>query len=177
MTFSRLRVGSGIALAAGLLCAASPVVAQQKIAVIDVARIMTESKRGQAVVAVLEELQTQKRDELEALNLEIVELRNRIQEGRLSLAEEALEKLGAELQQKGVQLERAREDAERALQTMQQTDIKKVEDDVMPIILELGRELGYTLIFNKFQSGLVFAADEVDITDEVLARFDAASGE
>ena len=175
--FSRSRVARGIALAVGLVCVGSPVLAQQKIAVIDVARIMTESKRGQAVVAELEKLQVDKRAQLEGLNNELVELRNRIQEGRLSLAEEALEKLRAQLQERALNLERAREDAERDLQTMQQSDIKKVEDDVMPIILEVGRELGYTLIFNKFQSGLVFAAEEVDITDEILSRFDAASGE
>ena len=175
--FSRSRVARGIALAVGLVCVGSPVLAQQKIAVIDVARIMTESKRGQAVVAELEKLQVDKRGQLEGLNNEIVELRNRIQEGRLSLAEDALEKLRVELQEKALQLERAREDAERELQAMQQTDIKKVEADVMPIIQEVGRDLGFSLIFNKYQSGLVFAVDEVDITDEVLVRFDAASGE
>ena len=175
--FSRSRVTRGFALTVGLICGGSPLLAQQKIAVIDVARIMTESKRGQEVVAELEKLQGDMRTQLEAMNEGIVELRNRIQEGRLSLAEDALEKLQADLQEKGVQLERAREDAERQLQTMQQTDIKKVENDVLPIIQEVGRELGYSLIFNKFQSGLVFAGDEVDITDEILARFDAASGE
>ena len=175
--FSRSRVARGIALVVGLVCVGSPVLAQQKIAVIDVARIMTESKRGQEVVRQLEKLQVDKRAELDDLNNEMVELRNRIQEGRLSLAEDALEKLRMQLQEMAVKLERAREDAERELQAMQQNDIKKVEDDVLPIIQEVGRELGYTLIFNKFQSGLVFAADEVDITDEILARFNAASGE
>ncbi len=175
--FSRSRVARGVVLAAGLACAGFPVLAQQKIAVIDVARIMTESKRGQAVVAELEKLQVDKRAELEGLNNEIVELRNRIQEGRLSLAEEALQKLQSELQEKALTLDRAREDAERQLQTMQQNDIKKVEADVLPIIEEVGRDLGFTLIFNKFQSGLVFASEEVDITDEILLRFDAASGE
>ena len=173
--FSRSRVARGIALVVGLVCVGSPALAQQKIAVIDVARIMTESKRGQEVVRLLEELQAQKRTELEALNTEIGALRNRIQEGRLSLADDALEKLGVELQQKTLSLERASEDAERELQVMQQTDIKRVEDDVLPIIQAVGLELGFTLIFNKFQSGLVFASEEVDITDEILLRFDAVS--
>ena len=175
--FLRSRVTSGIVLAVGLFGAGSPVLAQQKIAVIDVARIMTESKRGQEVVRQLEQLQAQKRTELEALNTDIGSLRNRIQEGRLSLADDALEKLLLELQQKTVSLERASEDAERELQAMQQSDIKKVEDDVLPIIQTVGRELGFTLIFNKFQSGLVFASEEVDITNEILSRFDAESGE
>lgn len=44
-----------------------------------------------------------------------------------------------------------------------------------PIIEAAGAEGGYTLIFNKFQSGLVFAAEQVDITDEIIRRFDAAA--
>ena len=36
---------------------------------------------------------------------------------------------------------------------------------------QIGAERGYTLIFNKFQSGLVYADDAVDITDDVIQRF------
>jgi Skp family chaperone for outer membrane proteins len=35
----------------------------------------------------------------------------------------------------------------------------------------VGREQGLTLIFNKFQSGLVYADQSVDITDDVIRRF------
>ncbi len=41
----------------------------------------------------------------------------------------------------------------------------------MPVIDDIGKERGLTLIFDKFQSGLVYAADEVDITDDVIQRF------
>ena len=34
---------------------------------------------------------------------------------------------------------------------------------------------GYTLIFNKFESGLVFALDNADITNLILQRFDSAT--
>ena len=44
----------------------------------------------------------------------------------------------------------------------------------MPIIDQIGKEQGLTLIFNKFQSGLVYADDTVDITDEVIRRFNTA---
>ena len=174
---SRWKSARRVAFAVCLASTAAPLFAQEaKIAVIDVTRIMTESKRGQAVVAELEKLQLEKRDELEALTKEATDLRNRIQEGRLSLTEGALSELEAQLQEQTLALERAREDAQRDLQQMQATDIKKVEDDVMPIIQEVGKELGFTLIFNKFQSGLVYATDDVDITDLILQRFDAASG-
>jgi Skp family chaperone for outer membrane proteins len=35
--------------------------------------------------------------------------------------------------------------------------------------------MGFTLIFNKFQGALVYADDSVDITDQVIERFDASS--
>ena len=41
----------------------------------------------------------------------------------------------------------------------------------MPIIQELGREMKFQMIFNKFQSGLVYADEATDITDLVLKRF------
>ena len=175
-----MRLGSKysvkLALMAVLLCAAAPVLAQQKIAVIDVARIMTESKRGQEVLTQLEKLQADKRADLQVLNDEVVALQKRYQEGRLSLAQDKLEELESEIETKGRAFERAREDAELAVQKMRDQDIKGVEDAVLPIISVVGTELGYTLIFNKFQSGLVFASDAVDITDLVLQRFDESEG-
>jgi hypothetical protein len=36
--------------------------------------------------------------------------------------------------------------------------------------------MGLALIFNKFESGLVYASEAVEITDTVIQRFNAASG-
>ena len=41
----------------------------------------------------------------------------------------------------------------------------------MPIIQELGREMKLQLVFNKFQSGLVYADESLDITEQVIKRF------
>jgi Skp family chaperone for outer membrane proteins len=49
-----------------------------------------------------------------------------------------------------------------------------MDQRIMPVITELGRELGYTLIFRKFESGLVFADERVDVTPEVIERLDAS---
>ena len=40
----------------------------------------------------------------------------------------------------------------------------------------LGKEMGLALIFNKFESGLVYASEAVEITDTVIQRFNAAAG-
>ena len=43
----------------------------------------------------------------------------------------------------------------------------------MPIINQVGKELGYALIFNMRQAGLVFADEAVDITAAVIERFNS----
>ena len=42
---------------------------------------------------------------------------------------------------------------------------------IMPVIQSIGQERGYTVIFNKFEAGLLFASDTVDVTEEVIQRF------
>jgi outer membrane protein len=163
-------------LAVGL-GAATPAAAQGalKIAVIDVNRIMTDSQRGKSVLAGIEKLQSERSAQLKTLNDELTEMQKRFQEGRLSLAEDKLAELQGAIEEKDRAFKRAREDAERDIQKRRTDEIEKIESAVFPIINGLGKEGAYTMIFNKFQSGLVYADDAVDITDEVIKRLDAGA--
>ena len=51
-----------------------------------------------------------------------------------------------------------------------------VDQQVMPVINQVGKELGYTLIFRKFESGLIYADEAIDITKSVIQRLDATAG-
>ena len=163
-----------LALGVALVLAAAPVVAQQKIAVINAARVMSESKRGQVALAKIEEAQATKRSELEALNSALQELQREYTEGRLSLTEARLEALEEEITAKARNLEREQEDAQLALQKLSEKDLREIEQSILATIDAVGKELGYDLIFDMRQSGLVFASDSVDITSAVLQRFDAS---
>ncbi len=99
-------------------------------------------------------------------------LNDRLSEGGLSLSEEKLSKLRLELEQKEIEYRRFEDDANRELQQGQEKALRDFQRQVMPVIAEVGRDLGYTAIFNKFQSGLLYAPDEADITNLILQRFD-----
>ena len=43
----------------------------------------------------------------------------------------------------------------------------------MPVINQVGKEHGFTLIFNKFESGLIYADEAIDITTSIIQRLDA----
>lgn len=145
------------------------------VAVIDVPRLVTDSTAGKKVLGVLQKLSEEKSSELQLLADELEGIQARINEGRLSLSEERLSELQRELEDKGIAFRRARDDADRQLQEMQAQRFGEIETKIMPIINDFGVERGYSLVFNKYESGLVFANDAIDITDDILQRFDAAT--
>ncbi len=144
------------------------------VAVIDVARLLQDSKIGRQTVERLKTLREQQVAKLKSQQDATDALGATIEEGRLSLAEERLAQLQKEYEDGLIALRRMRDDAQREFQKAEKTAFDEIQDRVMPIIDQVGREFGYTLIFNKFDSGLVFARDEVDITALILERFDAA---
>ncbi len=144
-----------------------------RVAVIDVRRLVTDSVAGKEAIAKLRQLQEQRVGEGRTKQEEIDQLRKRLNEGRLSLAEDRLVALERELEEKVTGLRRFQEDAERELNKNREVAFGDIERRVGPIIEQVGLEGGYTLIFNKFESGLVFASDSADITDEIIRRFDA----
>lgn len=166
--------GFVLALAVGLLGAAdaSAQGTATRVAVIDVRRLVTDSVAGKEAIGRLRQLQEQRVAEGRAKQDEIDQLRRRLSEGRLSLAEDRLAAMERELEEKATALRRFQEDAERELNKSRESAFGEIERRVGPIIERVGLEGGYTLIFNKFESGLVFAAESSDITDEIIRRFD-----
>ena len=80
-----------------------------------------------------------------------------------------------QLEEKVTGLRRYQEDAERDFNKSREATFGEIERRVFPVIEKAGKEGGYTFIFNKFQSGLLYADDAADITDQIIQRFDSAA--
>jgi outer membrane protein len=165
-------------LAAALaLGVAAPLAAQaQKIAIIDTERVITASATGKQALEGLTTLREQKEREGEALQKELVDLQTRLQEGRLSLSEDKIAELQRQAEDKALAMRRFQDDANRELAKRRDEVLAAVDQKVMPVINRFGQANGYDLIFRKFESGLIYAADAIDITDEVIAALDAGGG-
>ena len=156
-----------------LLASAPPAAGQAafKVAVIDVERILLESERGKAALEEIDALRKQKQQQSEAMQKEINDLQTRLNEGRLSLAQDKLAELTKQLEDKVIALRRFGDDATRELTKKRDQVLDQIEQSVFPVINQIGKEGGYTLVFNKFNSGLVYADESVDITAQVIARY------
>ena len=163
-----------IGIAVLLVGLALPAAAQTKIAVIDVQRVVSESDPGKESLINLQKLQEEKIAAGQSLQEEFNAMREQINKQRMTLSEERLAELTRAMEDKEIALRRFQDDATRELDEARRTALGRLEERIMPVIDEVGRERGLTLIFNKYQSGLVYADEAVDITDDVIRRFNTA---
>lgn len=161
--------GTGAAVAQGTAVAQGA--AAPRVAVIDVQRVVEESAAGREALARLKKLNDEKVAEGAKLKSEMEALQKQLSTQRATLSEERLKSLQKEIEDKQVAIERFRDDAQEFLDEARRKELQALEARILPIINEIGREMKLHLIFNKFQSGLVYADDSVDITEEVLKRF------
>lgn len=165
----------GALAAAGLV--AVPALGQgapQKIGVIEVQRIVQESAAGKESISRMQKIQAQKQEDLAKRQKELRDIEEKLQNQGASLSEEAKEKLNKEYQAKAIEMKRFQDDAQRELEETQRKELEALEKRVMPVIDTVAKEQGFSLLFNKFQSGLLFADPATDLTDQVIAKFNTA---
>ena len=161
-------------IAALVLAAALPAAAQSKVAVIDVQRVVTESDPGKEAIQKLKAISDAKVQEGQNLQQEAAALQEQFNKQRFTVSEERLAAMTKELEDKTIAIRRFEDDAKRELDEARRRELGALEQRILPIIDQIGKERGYTLIFNKFQSGLVYADETVDITDDVITRFNTS---
>lgn len=147
--------------------------AEFKVAVVDVQRVVQESASGKESLARVQKLQQAKAEDLQKRQKELRDLEQKIQEQGKSLSEEAMDKLQKDYQQRALDMKRFQDDAQRELEETQRRELGELERRLLPLIQAAAKEMGYSLIFNKYQSGLLHATEDADITDSVITRFNS----
>jgi len=89
------------------------------------------------------------------------------------MTQEAILSLSADLDRKRTDRQRLAEDANRDMQELQQRLYLKIQSEVMPVITKLGQEKGMDLILDLRASGVLYFNPVIDLTAEVIKRYDA----
>lgn len=143
-----------------------------RIGYIDIQKILETSKAGRMLSADLERQRNVAESKLKAMQPPMTDLRTRIVAGGSTLSEEQLSQLKRELEDKMAQMNRAQEDATRDIRKASEKGLETIEQKVMPAINQIGKEGGYSFIFRKYESGLIYADEAGDITEQVIQRMD-----
>jgi Skp family chaperone for outer membrane proteins len=145
-----------------------------KIGVINSQEVLEKSSEGKKVIARLQERDKKNQADLAKLDDEIRQLETRLNTQRLTLADEALMQMNSDLAKKRTDRTRLSEDAGRDIQELQFRLFNKVQSELIPIIEQLGKEKGFDMIFDLAKSGAVYFNPVVDITEEVIKKYDAS---
>lgn len=164
-----------IAIAALALPAFAQSAAPARFAVLDVQRLLNTSNAGKVAQDRLKKLNEDKMSRAQKMQDEMAALNNEMTTKKLSLSEDKLADLQKQLADKQVALQRFGQDADRELGEARDKELADLEGRIKPVIDSIGKEMGLAAIFNKFESGIVYASDAIDITDTVIKRFNDAT--
>lgn len=145
-----------------------------KIGVINSQMVLEKSAEGKRVIAQLQDRDKKSTGDLNRLDNEIKALETKLSTQRLTLTEEAALQINSDLEKKKTDQKRLSEDAVRELQELQYRLFNKVQGELIPIIEGLGKEKGMDVIFDLAKSGAVYVNPVIDVTDEVIRRYDAS---
>lgn len=146
-------------------------ISQVKIGVVNAQEILAKTKKGVEIQKRLEQLQGKKQQELQIKQEEIKKLEKEVLSPALN--QETREKKTLDLQTKRKNLKRYIEDAQNEIQRASRGELVELEKAVMPLIDQIGKSKGFTIVFDITRPGIVYFDQAIDITAEVIKAFDA----
>jgi len=172
-----LKIGCSIFLIlifTALLAATAAAQSVQKVAIIDSQKAFDRSVQGQKVVALLQDKENEIKASLKQRQEEINSLKDKFASQRLTLNEEALSQLQLEIDKKETEKKKYEQDSSIEFDQYKAKLIKKMRDEMLAIVDELVKERGYDLVFDLSSSGLIYFQPALDITEEVIKKYDEA---
>jgi Skp family chaperone for outer membrane proteins len=142
-----------------------------KIAIINSQKAFEISVEGKKVLGQMQDRENKIKSDIQKLDDSIRLLENKLSTGRLTMTNEALLGIQADVDKKTTERKRYEEDAARDAQQFSANLVQKIRSEMVTIIDNLAKERGLELVLDV-QSGVVTFSPTIDITDEVIRRYD-----
>jgi Skp family chaperone for outer membrane proteins len=143
-----------------------------EIGVIDSAKVMQTSVEGKKAVFTLKQKEQQFNDELAKIDNQAKELELKLNSQKLVLSLEAQQQIVYDLGQLKTKKERAEEDYAKEYKRLEFSLVTKIRNEVFPIIETIAKEKNFRLVLDLSVTGAAYVDPVIDITDEVIQRYD-----
>lgn len=141
-----------------------------KIGVVDVQQVLNQSQRGQAVKQKLEQERTGRQKDLDARQQELVKLQAEYEKQAPVLSEQAKREKKEALERRFRDARRVAEDANRDFEKRVREAEMETTREIFSVIQEYGKDQGFSVILER--SSIIFGAATVDVTADVIKRYD-----
>jgi outer membrane protein len=148
--------------------------ASGKVGVINIQAAIASTAEGKQAAAELQSQFAPRTNELQNMQKQIEDLRNRLQTGQSTLSDE--EK--ARLQREGDQLTRTFQRKQQEFQDdtndAQQDVVNRIGRKLVDVLNKYSKENGYSIVLDDSsqQTPVIFAANQIDVTQDIIRLYD-----
>ena len=174
MSMSRL---SRVALFMSVVLVGSSALAEElKLGYVDLQRALSETEDGRKAKANLKKIFDQKQKELDEQQDEIKKAAEDLEKKRTLLPADKVHDKEAELQAKVQKVQQAYLRHQQELQSKEQEATSKIFERMNKILGKIALSENFTMILDKTQGGIVFAKPSLDLTNDLIRRYNAGEG-
>ena len=146
-----------------------------KIAYVNINLIAANSEEGKAATGKIEEFVKKKRAEIQERQKALEGLQSKLQQGLQVMSDQARQSLEKDITKQNRDLQILQEDAQTEQQQLTQQLQSEFQKKLFPVVDALAKEKGLHMVFSIADSGILWPDPGLDLTTEVIKRFDAAA--
>jgi len=152
-----------------------PFPAGARYAFINIQRIAAESAQGKTLSSRVQTLNNQKVNELNEKNKALQTSQQKLESGGGVLSDAARGQLEKDIDRQQTDIQRFTDDAQKEVQELQNELQAEFQQKLGPVIQQVAQEKKLDILFSALDAGIVWADAGLDLTTEVIRRFDAAN--
>jgi outer membrane protein len=149
--------------------------AQNRIGVINIQAAIANTAEGKKVFTDLQKKYQPRQQELQRLQQEIQAIQDQLTKQAATLSDEEQGRLSRDAEEKQKLLKRSSEDASADFDHDRQEAINKIGQKMLKIINDYASQNSFSLVLDDAQIPIYFASKDIEITEEIVKRYDAAN--
>ena len=147
--------------------------AEQKLGYVDFQRAIKEVEEGKATGAALKKEADEKQRQLNARMDELRRLQEDFQKQAQILTPEARAAKAAEVERKTMETQETYMKLQQELSAKERDAMRPLADRLTAVAKEIAETDGFTMIFDRESAGLVYAPASLDLTNELIRKYNA----
>jgi outer membrane protein len=144
----------------------------QKIGLVNLQKALDESSAGKVAVENMRKVFEAKQKVIENKKADLKQKQQELNSQSSLLSEEAKKEKLTLYQQEMKELQRLVQDSNEELKRKENELVGKIARELRDVVKKLGKELGYDLILEYQESGVLYKSETVDLTHQVIERYD-----
>lgn len=146
-----------------------------KIGVINMQAAIANTAEGKKVITDLQKKYAPRQAELQRLQQEIQAIQDQLAKQQATLSEEEQGRLSREAEEKQTLLKRSAEDAQNDFNRDRDEGINRIGQKMVRVIGEYATQNGIELVLDDAQIPIYYASKDIEITAEIVRRYDIAN--